>query len=71
MAAIDRVELFASRSRCCEECLTRELANGETESFHRAVFMHKVGRDFQALYDMEMIRKKDGTEVDTCDKQKT
>lgn len=62
VAAIDGVELFASKSRCCEECLTRELANGETEYFHRAVFLQKVGGDPRIIYETELLKKKDGSE---------
>jgi hypothetical protein len=45
MAAIEGVELFSSKSRCCKECLTRKLNKGETEYLLRAVFLQKVGGD--------------------------
>lgn len=62
VAAIDGVEMFASKSRCCKECLTRELSNGETEYFHRAVFLQKVGGDPRIIYETELLKKKDGSE---------
>jgi hypothetical protein len=62
VAAIDGVELFASQSRCCDECLTRQLASGETEYFHRAVFLQKVGGDPRIIYETELLKKKDGSE---------
>jgi hypothetical protein len=62
VAAIDGVELFASKSRCCDECLTRQLTNGETEYFHRAVFLQKVGGDPRIIYETELLKKKDGSE---------
>lgn len=62
VAAIDGVELFASKSRCCKECLTRELKTGETEYFHRAVFLQKVGGDPRIIYETELLKKKDGSD---------
>ena len=62
VAAIDGVELYASKSRCCEECLIRELANGEIEYFHRAAFAQKVGGDPRIIYEMELLKKKDGSD---------
>ncbi|MFC4602061.1 transposase, partial [Cohnella hongkongensis] len=61
-AAIDGVELFASKSRCCNECLTRKLSTGETEYFHRAVFLQKVGGDPRIVYGAELLKKKDGSD---------
>jgi hypothetical protein len=62
VAAIDGVELFASKSRCCEECLTRQLKTGQTEYFHRAVFLQKVGGDPRIIYETELLKKKDGSD---------
>jgi len=62
VAAIDGVELFASKSRCCEECLSRQLTSGETEYFHRAVCLQKVGGDPRVIYGIELLKKKDGSE---------
>jgi len=62
VAAIDGVEMFCSKSRCCDECLTRQLKTGETEYFHRAVFAQKVGGDPRIIYETELLMKKDGSE---------
>ncbi|MFC4602060.1 transposase, partial [Cohnella hongkongensis] len=62
VAAIDGVEMFSSKSRCCEECLTRQLTTGETEYFHRAVFLQKVGGDPRIVYETELLKKKDGSD---------
>lgn len=62
VAAIDGVELFSSKSRCCNACLTRQLSNGETEYFHQAVFLQKVGGDPRIIYEFELLKKKDGSE---------
>lgn len=62
VAAIDGVELFVSKSRCCKECLTRVLKTGETEYFHRAVFLQKVGGDPRIIYGTELLKKKDGSD---------
>jgi hypothetical protein len=62
VAAIDGVELFASQSRCCKECLTRELKTGEIEHFHRAVCMQKVGGDPRIIYETELLKKQDGSD---------
>ena len=62
VAAIDGVELFASKSRCCCECLTRQRSSGETEYFHRAVFLQKVGGDPRIVYATELLKRKDGSD---------
>lgn len=64
VAAIDGVELFASTSRCCEECLTRHPTNGDIEYFHRAVFMQKVGGDPRIIYGFELLTPRDGANKD-------
>ncbi|MCL6444772.1 MAG: transposase [Alicyclobacillus sp.] len=63
VAAIDGVELFSSTSRCCSECLTRHRQeSGNTEYFHRAVFMQKVGGDPRVIYGFELLGKRDGSD---------
>lgn len=62
VAAIDGFELFTSKSRCCDECLTRQLTSGETEYFHRGVVMQKVGGDPRIIYETELLKKKDGSD---------
>jgi hypothetical protein len=60
--ALDANEPFASRSRCCEACCTRQVKvagpDGQitevTEYYHRAVFAHLVGADL--VLDLEPIR---------------
>lgn len=64
VAAVDGVELFATTSYCCETCLTRKRKNGETEYFHRAVFMQKVGGDPRIIYEAEHLTPRDGSDKD-------
>ncbi len=60
--ALDANEPFASRSRCCEACCTRQVKvvgpDGQTtevtEYYHRAVFAHLLGADL--ILDLEPIR---------------
>lgn len=62
VVALDANESFASRSRCCEACCTRQVkvlgADGQatevTEYYHRAVFAHLVGSDL--VLDLEPMR---------------
>ena len=64
VAAIDGVELFSSKVKCCEGCLTREV-QGEEEYFHRAVVCMTVGSDPHIALGAEMLKpKNDGSEKD-------
>ena len=65
VAAVDGVELFASKVKSCDGCLTRELANGETEYFHKAVVCMTVGSDPHIVLGAEMLSpKNDGSDKD-------
>ena len=64
VAAIDGVELFSSKVKCCEGCLTREV-KGEDEYFHKAVVCMTVGSDPHIVLGMEMLApKNDGSGKD-------
>ena len=58
-AAVDGLELFTSKVKCCEGCLTREV-NGEEEYFHKAVVCMTVGSDPHIALGMEMLGPKNG-----------
>ena len=61
VAAVDGVELFSSKIKCCEGCLTRE-AQGEDEYFHKAVVCMTVGSDPHIALGLEMLGpKNDGS----------
>lgn len=62
VAAIDGTELFSSTSRNCSDCLRRKIKSGETEYFHRAVFVQKVGGDPRIIYGIEHLKPRDGAE---------
>ncbi|GGJ96354.1 hypothetical protein GCM10007063_18460 [Lentibacillus kapialis] len=64
VGAIDGVELFNSTSRSCSDCLVRRNKEGETEYFHRAVFLQKVGGDPRIIYDVEHLKPRDGAGKD-------
>ena len=65
VAAVDGVELFKSKVKNCSGCLTRELKNGETEYFHRAVLCLTVGGDPHLALGAEMLKpKNDGSDKD-------
>jgi hypothetical protein len=64
VAAVDGVELFSSKVKCCEDCLTREV-NGEDEYFHKAVVSMTVGSDPHIALGVEMLGpKNDGSGKD-------
>lgn len=59
VAAVDGHELFASRKRCCEGCLVRELPTKEgvvTEYYHRVVVCQLVGVTPPVVLDLELLR---------------
>jgi len=58
VAAVDGVELFSSKVKCCEGCLTREV-KGEEEYFHKAVVCMTVGADPHIVLGAEMLGPKD------------
>jgi hypothetical protein len=63
-AAVDGVELFSSKVKCCENCLTREV-KGEAEYFHKAVVCMTVGCDPHIALGVEMLGpKNDGSDKD-------
>ena len=65
VTAVDGVELFKSKVKCCSGCLTRELKNGEMEYFHRAVLCLTVGGDPHLALGAEMLKpKNDGSDKD-------
>lgn len=64
VAAVDGVELFSSKLKSCENCLTREV-KGEMEYFHKAVVCMTVGSDPHIALGIEMLRPKhDGSNKD-------
>ncbi len=64
VVAIDGVELFSSRKKCCPDCLSRQLKSGETEYFHRSVVCGSVGSDPHIVLGQEMLRPCDGSDKD-------
>ena len=65
VSAVDGVELFSSKVKCCEGCLTRELKSGEMEYFHKAVACITVGGDPHIALGVEMLEpKNDGSDKD-------
>jgi DDE family transposase len=66
VVAVDGHELWASRARCCAECLTREVTvSGERvrEYYHRVVVAQWVGVTPPALLDVERVHAKEGEVV--------
>ncbi len=68
VVAIDGHELWASRARCCAECLTREVTVGHRgqvvrEYYHRVVVAQWVGVTPPAILDVERIRPREGEVV--------
>lgn len=60
--ALDGWEMFSSRSRCCEHCLTREITiNGETvtEYYHRYVVAFLIDERLEVVLGIEPIRSAD------------
>jgi hypothetical protein len=65
VSAVDGVELFSSKVKCCKECLTRKLKNGEIEYFHKGVVCMTVGSDPHIALGLEMLEaKNDGSDKD-------
>lgn len=67
VAAIDGVETYRSRKRCCAECLTRTVKVGKekkevTEYYHREVALQMIGVTPVLILDAEPLVKGD-TEV--------
>lgn len=59
VAAVDGHELWASRKRCCDACLTRthETKTGPvTEYYHRVVVCQLVGVTPPVVLDLELVR---------------
>lgn len=68
ICAVDGIEVFSSRARCCDECLERTVTvNGEevTEYYHRAVVGSIVMEKILLILDLDMTRKGEG-EVTTA-----
>jgi hypothetical protein len=64
VSAVDGMEMFSSRIKCCEDCLTREVKGGE-EYFHKAVVCMTVGCDPHIALGAEMlVPKNDGSGKD-------
>jgi Transposase DDE domain len=66
VVAVDGHELWASRARCCAECLSREVSVGTeklTEYYHRVVVAQWVGVTPPAVLDVERIRPGEGEVV--------
>ena len=64
VSAVDGVELYSSKVKSCEDCLTREV-KGEAEYFHKAVVCMTVGSDPHIALGVEMLGPKhDGSGKD-------
>ena len=66
VVAVDGHELWASRARCCAECLIREVTVGDAtvrEYYHRIVVAQWVGVTPPAIVDLERIRPGEGEVV--------
>jgi len=66
VVAVDGHELWASRARCCAECLTREgMVRGAKvqEYYHRVVVAQWVGVTPPAIADFELVRPAEGEVV--------
>lgn len=69
VAALDGTELFASRSRCCPECLERTVTvRGEpvTEYYHRAVVCELVGVRPRVILGLELLAPGEGEVGAAC-----
>ena len=66
VVAIDGHELWASTSRCCAQCLTREVKAGEktaVQYYHRVVVAQWVGVTPPGILDVELVRPGEGEVV--------
>ena len=66
VVAVDGHELWASRARCCAECLSREVTVGAetvTEYYHRVVVAQWVGVTPPAIVDVERVLPGEGEVV--------
>jgi hypothetical protein len=66
VVAVDGHELWASRARCCAECLIREVRVGEAtvpEYYHRVVVAQWVGVTPPGILDLERVRPGEGEVV--------
>lgn len=64
VSAVDGVEVFSSKLKSCEHCLTREVS-GETEYFHKAVACMTVGSAPHIVLGIEMLKPwADGSDKD-------
>lgn len=66
VVAVDGHELWASRARCCSDCLQREVTVGGTpvvEYYHRVVVAQWVGVTPPAIADFELVRPAEGEVV--------
>lgn len=64
-AALDGIETYASRKRCCPQCLTRKVTVGGaelTEYYHRQVALQMIGLTPALILDAEPLEPGD-TEV--------
>ena len=61
VAAVDGHEIGCSYTRCCEDCLMRniETKGGETriQYYHRIVVLQLLGERFRLLLDAELVKK--------------
>jgi len=66
VVALDGHELWASRARCCAECLVREVCVGGAmvrEYYHRVVVAQWVGVTPPGIVDLERVRPGEGEVV--------
>ncbi|MEA3306632.1 MAG: transposase [Elusimicrobiota bacterium] len=60
VAAIDGIEIYKSRKRCCSKCCSREIPVKDgtvTEYYHRYVALQMVGVIPALILDIEQVRK--------------
>ncbi|QQK78844.1 transposase [Salicibibacter cibi] len=63
VVGLDGVELFESKVKNCDECLTRE-KDGETHDFHRGVACMTVGSDPHVILGIDHMHPRDGEDKD-------
>jgi hypothetical protein len=69
LIALDGTEYYSSRNIFCERCSSRELANGDTEYFHRFLSATVVSAASQAVFSLppEFITAQDGEQKQDCE----
>ena len=66
VVAVDGHELFSGKSRCCAQCSTREVKDGDklvVQYYHRVVVAQWVGVTPPGILDLEMVKPGEGEVV--------